>query len=303
MSAPDVRSVPFAPSGFAQPTTMQSLRRYFRHPGLATGSIILVFLLLVALLAPWLAPYPPMKTNMANTLAPMSAAHWLGTDQYGRDVFSRILLGTQISLKVAFSVVALSLTAGTLIGALAGFAGGWTERITVVIIDILLAFPGFLFALALVAARGSSLESVILAVAIAFTPRVAAVMRSVVLTIKPRPFIEASRAIGMTETRVLLRHVIPNALPPVIVVATVSAATAILAEAGLSFLGLGVQPPTPTWGNIISDGNALITTNPWISLAAGFSIALAVIAFNLLGDGLRDTLDPQMRRQTGRGLL
>ena len=244
-----------------------------------------------------------MKTNMANTLAPMSSVHWLGTDQYGRDVFSRILLGTQISLKVAFAVVALSLTAGTLIGALAGFAGGWTERITVVIIDILLAFPGFLFALALVAARGSSLESVILAVAIAFTPRVAAVMRSVVLTIKPRPFIEASRAIGMTETRVLLRHVIPNALPPVIVVATVSAATAILAEAGLSFLGLGVQPPTPTWGNIISDGNALITTNPWISLAAGFSIALAVVAFNLLGDGLRDTLDPQMRRQTGRGLL
>ena len=303
MSAPDRRSVPFAPSGFAQATMMQSFRRYFRHPGLATGSIILVFLLLVALLAPWLAPYPPMKTNMANTLAPMSSVHWLGTDQYGRDVFSRILLGTQISLKVAFAVVALSLTAGTLIGALAGFAGGWTERITVVIIDILLAFPGFLFALALVAARGSSLESVILAVAIAFTPRVAAVMRSVVLTIKPRPFIEASRAIGMTETRVLLRHVIPNALPPVIVVATVSAATAILAEAGLSFLGLSVQPPTPTWGNIISDGNALITTNPWISLAAGFSIALAVIAFNLLGDGLRDTLDPQMRRQTGRGLL
>ena len=303
MSTLDQTSVPLAPPGIERATAMQSLRRHFRHPGLATGSIILVFLLLVALLAPWLAPYPPMKTNMSNTLAPISAAHWLGTDQYGRDVFSRILLGTQISLKVAFAVVALSLTAGTLIGALAGFAGGWTERITVIIIDILLAFPGFLFALALVAARGSSLESVILAVAIAFTPRVAAVMRSVVLTIKPRPFIEASRAIGMTETRVLLRHVIPNALPPVIVVATVSAATAILAEAGLSFLGLGVQPPTPTWGNIISDGNALITTNPWISLAAGFSIALAVIAFNLLGDGLRDTLDPQMRRQTGRGLL
>jgi len=284
-------------------TTLRILRQYLRHPGLAIGTSVLVFLLLVAMLAPWLAPYPPLKTNMSNTLAPISAAHRLGTDQYGRDVFSRILLGTQISLKVAFAVVALSLTVGTLIGALAGFAGGWVERITVVIIDILLAFPGFLLALALVAARGSSLESVILAVAIAFTPRVAAVMRSVVLTIKPRPFIEASRAIGMSETRVLLRHVIPNALPPVIVVATVSAATAILAEAGLSFLGLGVQPPTPTWGNIISDGNALITTNPWISLAAGLCIALAVIAFNLLGDGLRDTLDPQMRRQTGRGLL
>jgi peptide/nickel transport system permease protein len=296
-------SLPSASAGLARETTLRRLRQHMRHPGLATGTLLLVFLLLMALLAPWLAPHPPLKTNMANTLAPISAAHWLGTDQFGRDVFSRILLGTQISLKVAFAVVALSLTAGTLIGALAGFAGGWTERITVVVIDILLAFPGFLLALALVAARGSSLESVILAVSIAFTPRVAAVMRSVVLTIKPRPFIEASRAIGMNETRVLLRHVIPNALPPVIVVATVSAATAILAEAGLSFLGLGVQPPTPTWGNIISDGNALITTNPWISLSAGLSIALAVVAFNLLGDGLRDTLDPQMRRQTGRGLL
>jgi peptide/nickel transport system permease protein len=280
-----------------------TLGEYLRHPGLAIGTAILALLLVVAILAPWLAPHPPLKTNMSNTLAPMSATYWLGTDQFGRDVLSRILIGTQVSLKVAFAVVALSLTAGTLIGALAGFAGGWIERVTLIVIDILLAFPGFLFALALVAARGSSLESVIVAVAIAFTPRIAAVMRSVVLTIKSRPFIEASRAIGMTELRVLLRHVIPNALPPVIVVATVSAAAAILAEAGLSFLGLGVQPPTPTWGNIISDGNALITTNPWISLSAGLCIALAVIAFNLLGDGLRDTLDPQMKRQTGRGLL
>jgi peptide/nickel transport system permease protein len=293
--------LPPAPSGWRLLAT--TLRDQLRHPGLAIGTALLSLLLLVALLAPWIAPHPSLKTNMSNTLAPISATHWLGTDQFGRDVFSRILLGTQVSLKVAFAVVALSLTAGTLIGALAGFTGGWIERITLVIIDILLAFPGFLFALALVAARGSSLESVIIAVAIAFTPRVAAVMRSVVLTIKPRPFIEASRAIGMSEMRVLLRHVIPNALPPVIVVATVSAATAILAEAGLSFLGLGVQPPTPTWGNIISDGNSLITTNPWISLSAGLCIAVAVIAFNLLGDGLRDTLDPQMKRQTGRGLL
>jgi peptide/nickel transport system permease protein len=284
-------------------SALSVLQDYWRHPSLAIGGSLLVFLLVVALLAPWIAPYSPLQTNMSNTLAPLSAAHWLGTDQYGRDVLSRILLGTQVSLQVAFAVVGLSLTAGTLIGAIAGFAGGWLERVTLVIIDILLAFPGFLLALALVAARGSSLSSVIIAVAIAFTPRVAAVMRSVVLTIKPRLFIEASRAIGMTEKRVLLRHVIPNALPPVIVVATVSAATAILAEAGLSFLGLGVQPPTPTWGNIVADGNGLITTNPWISLAAGLCIALAVIAFNLLGDGLRDTLDPQMRRQTGRGLL
>jgi len=282
---------------------VSNLQELLRHRSLMIGGSLLIILLVVAVLAPWMVPYSPLKTDMAKTLAPVSAEHWLGTDQYGRDVLSRILMGTKVSLQVAFAVVGLSLTAGTFIGAVAGFAGGWIERITLVVIDILLAFPGFLMALALVAARGSSLESVIIAVSIAFTPRVAAVMRSVVLTIKPRPFIEASRAIGMTELRVLMRHVIPNALPPVIVVATVSAATAILAEAGLSFLGLGVQPPTPTWGNIVSDGNALITTNPWISLSAGLCIALAVIAFNLLGDGLRDTLDPQMRRQTGRGLL
>ncbi|MCX8232138.1 MAG: ABC transporter permease, partial [Alphaproteobacteria bacterium] len=163
--------------------------------------------------------------------------------------------------------------------------------------------PGFLLALALVAARGSSLENVILAVSIAYTPRVAAVMRSVVITIRPRPFIEASRAIGMSPARVLLRHVLPNALPPVIVVTTVSAATAILAEAGLSFLGLGVQPPTATWGNIISDGQGYITSNPLISLSAGLCIAVTVIALNLLGDGLRDTLDPHMRRYTGERML
>ena len=169
--------------------------------------------------------------------------------------------------------------------------------------DILLAFPGFLLALALVAARGSTLENVILAVAIAYTPRVAAVMRSVVITIRPRPFIEASQAIGMGSFRVLRRHVLPNSLPPVIVVTTVSAATAILAEAGLSFLGLGVQPPTATWGNVISDGQGYLISNPLISVSAGLCIAVTVVALNLLGDGLRDTLDPQMRRYTSTRML
>jgi peptide/nickel transport system permease protein len=264
------------------------------------GCSILLLLVLIALAAPLISPHNPLKTDLTNTLAPPSAKYWLGTDQYGRDIVSRLIWGTQVSLKVALAVVTISLALGTLVGAIAGFAGGWTERIIVVCNDILLAFPGFLLALAIVAARGSTLESVIIAVSIAFTPRVISVMRSVVLTIRPRLFIEASHAIGMTTTRILLRHVVPNAMPPVIVIATVSAATAILAEAGLSFLGLGVQPPTPTWGNIISDGNSLITTNPLISLSAGLCIAVAVIALNMLGDGLRDTLDPQMRRQTGR---
>lgn len=283
-----------------RPARLEWAERYVRHPGLMTGLIILVLLFVVAIAAPVLAPYEPTKTDLGNTLAYPSWQHWLGTDQFGRDVLSRIIWGSRISLQVAFAVVAISLTLGTLIGAIAGFSGGWLDRLITVANDILLAFPGFLLALAIVAARGSSLDSVIVAVSIAFTPRVAAVMRSVVLTIRPRLFIESSRAIGMSQARILFRHIVPNAMPPVIVVATVSAATAILAEAGLSFLGLGVQPPTATWGNIISDGNSTITTNPLISFSAGLCIAIAVVALNLLGDGLRDTLDPQMRRQTGR---
>ena len=279
------------------------MRRYLRHPSFSVGLFILVALSIVAVAAPLLAPYNPTDTDLMNTLAHPSTSYLLGTDEYGRDILSRLIWGTRISLEVAFAVVALSLTLGSLIGGVAGYAGGWLERIIMVCNDILLAFPGFLLALALVAARGSSLENVILAVSIAYTPRVAAVMRSVVITIRPRPFIEASRAIGMSPARVLLRHVLPNALPPVIVVTTVSAATAILAEAGLSFLGLGVQPPTATWGNIISDGQGYITSNPLISLSAGLCIAVTVIALNLLGDGLRDTLDPQMRRYTGERML
>ena len=277
--------------------------RYFNHPGFVTGLVIMSLTSIIALTATWIAPYSPLETDLSKTLAQPSLEHLLGTDQFGRDILSRLIFGAQISLEVAFMVVLISLTFGTLIGAVAGYAGGWIERCIMVGNDILLAFPGFLLALALVAARGSSLESVIIAVSIAYTPRVAAVMRSVVLTIKPRPYIEASQAIGMSAARVLFVHVIPNSLPPVIVVATVSAATAILAEAGLSFLGLGVQPPTATWGNVISDGQSYIISNPWISISAGSCIAIVVIALNLLGDGLRDTLDPQMRRYAGSRML
>ena len=277
-----------------------AIRRYTRHPALVIGAAGILLLVLVALLAPWIAPHSPTRTDLMNTLAPPSETYLLGTDQFGRCVLSRLIHGAQVSLQVGFFVVLISLSAGTLIGAVAGYAGGWLERALVAGIDILLAFPSFLLALALVAARGNTLDSIILAVAIAYTPRVAAVMRSVVLTIRPRPFIEASRAIGLSPWRIVLRHVIPNALPPVIVVATVSAATAILAEAGLSFLGLGVQPPTPTWGNVIAEGQTSITSNPLISLSAGLCIAFTVVALNLLGDGLRDTLDPQMRRSTGK---
>ena len=268
-----------------------------------TGLVVLIIMVIVAAGAPWLAPHSPLTGDLMAATAPPSLKYPLGTDQFGRCILSRLIWGSRVSLQVALAVVLLSLSVGTLIGAIAGYVGGWLERLLTSLNDMLLAFPGFLLALAIVAARGSSLESIIIAVSIAYVPRVAVVMRAVVLTIRPRPFVEAARAIGMTGPRILLRHIIPNAMPPVIVVATVSAATAILAEAGLSFLGLGVQPPTPTWGNIIADGQATLVDHPLISVSAGLCIAVTVIALNLMGDGLRDTLDPQMRRQTGARML
>jgi peptide/nickel transport system permease protein len=273
------------------------------HSGLMIGAVVLALLGLLALLAPWLAPNSPTKTDLMATFAAPSWAFPLGTDQFGRCLLSRLIWGSRVSLQVALSVVVLSLSVGTIVGAIAGYAGGIVERVFTAMNDVLLAFPGFLLALAIVAARGSSLESIVLAVSIAYIPRVAVVMRAVVLTIKPRAFVEAGHAIGMSHLRILLCHIIPNAMPPVIVVATVSAATAILAEAGLSFLGLGVQPPTATWGNIIADGQVSIVDHPIISISAGLCIAMTVIALNLMGDGLRDTLDPQMRRQTGLRVL
>ncbi len=275
--------------------------RFLRHRGLAAGAVILLAVTVVAIAAPVLSPYDPVSTDLRHTLAAPSASHLLGTDQYGRDVLSRLIWGAHISLEVAVWVVFLSLTLGAAVGATAGLLGGWVDRTLTAIVEMMLAFPGFLLALALVAARGSTLENVILAIAIAYTPRVAMVMRSVVLTIRPLLYVEAARAAGAGTPRLLWYHVLPNSMPPVFVVATVSAATAILAEAGLSFLGLGVHPPAPTWGNVIGDGQSFIESNPWISVSAGLCIALVVFGFNLVGDGLRDTLDPQLRSQTGAG--
>lgn len=265
-----------------------------------TGLVILVVFVAVSVSAPVLAPHDPLSTDVGDALAHPSWAHWLGTDQYGRDVLSRLVYGARASLLVAVGVVAGSLAAGMVVGLVAGFLGGWVGRILMAANDILLAFPGFLLALALVAARGSSLSSVILAIVVAYAPRVAVVMRSVVLTVRERLFIEAAHASALPGWRIIVRHVLPNSLPPIIVVGTVSAATAILAEAGLSFLGLGVQPPAPTWGNLISEGQNFLASNPWISVSGGLCIATVVIGLNLLGDGLRDSLDPRLRDTSSR---
>jgi len=271
---------------------------YTKHAGFFLGTCIAILFVLVAIIGPFLAPHDPLATDLRNVLQSPSSEYLLGTDRFGRDVASRLLWGARASLFVALTVGSLSLLFGILLGTLAGFIGGWTDRFLLALINILLAFPGFLLALAFVAIRGSTLINVILAVTLAYTPRVAIVMRAVVLSIKPRQFIEASYAVGAPTTTMIWKHVLPNCLPPVIVVATVSAAFAILAEAGLSFLGLGVQPPTPTWGNVITEGRPFLLTHPWISISAGACIAIVVTGLNLLGDGVRDTLDPFLRIQT-----
>ena len=276
---------------------------YARHTGFLVGAGITVIFVFVALIGPFIAPYDPLATDLQNVLQPPGGEHLLGTDRYGRDIASRLLWGAQASLFVALAVGSLSLLFGVILGTLAGFVGGWTDRIMLAVINILLAFPGFLLALAFVAIRGSTLMNVILAVTLAYTPRVAIVMRAVVLNIRPRQFIEASFAVGVSTPTMIWKHVLPNCLPPVIVVATVSAAFAILAEAGLSFLGLGVQPPAPTWGNVITDGRPFLISDPWISISAGACIAVVVTGLNLLGDGVRDTLDPFLRNQTGARAL
>ncbi len=263
------------------------------------GSAIVVLLIIVALLAPWLAPHSPTDTSLRQRLKQPSSDYLLGTDKFGRDIASRLIYGSRVSLAVGFLVVIISATLGFAIGATAGFVGGLTDTLIMRLVDIMLAFPGFLLALALVATLGSTLQTVILAISIAYAPRNALVMRSVILTVRENAYVEAARAVGASGWRTVTRHVLPNAVPPLIVMASINAAIAITAEAGLSFLGLGVQPPTPTWGAVISDGRDFVRTNPWICMSAGFAIMVTVMALNLLGDALRDLLDPRLRGALG----
>lgn len=259
------------------------------------GGLILLSLLMIAVFAPWIAPHSPTDINLRNRLQAPSIEHPLGTDKFGRDVASRLIYGTQVSLTVGLVVVAVSATVGFAVGAIAGFFGGWVDSLIMRLVDVMLAFPGFLLALALVATLGSTLQTVIIAISVAYSPRNALVMRSIILTVRQNDYVEAAYALGASNLRIVSRHVFPNAIPPLIVIASINAAIAITAEAGLSYLGLGVQPPTPTWGAVISDGRDFVRTNPWICISAGMAIMMAVMSLNLLGDSLRDVLDPRMR--------
>jgi peptide/nickel transport system permease protein len=266
------------------------------HPRVVLAGALVLLLFLVALLAPLISPHDPIAVNADNAyLPPLSPGHALGTDELGRDLLSRMLWGARVSLPVAFVAVAVGLVAGGLIGLVSGYFGGIVDLLLMRLIDALLAFPALILAIAIVAALGPNLTNAMIAIGIVAIPVYARLVRALVLQLKQMEFIAASRSLGATPMRIVVRHVIPNLLTPVIVQVTLSAGFAILAEATLSFLGLGAQVPTPDWGQMINSGATFLENDPWLAIVPGAAISITVFSFNLLGDSLRDALDPRLR--------
>lgn len=255
----------------------------------------------LAIAAPLIAPYGPAEPNYDASLTGPSVDHPLGTDLTGRDVFSRILYGARISLLVGVVAVAMAVSIGVPIGAVAGYIGGWVDETLMRLMDIMMSFPSLVLALALVGALGPNLRNVILVIGIVYTPQYARLIRGSVLSVKEEEFVEAAENTGLGDVKILFKHVIPNAFTPVLVQGTFHVATAIIFEASLSFLGLGVQPPTATWGVMIADGRSYLPDQWWISTFPGLAIMTTVMTFNLLGDGLRDELDPRSATEGGPG--
>lgn len=275
---------------------VESLLRILKSKTSLIGLCIILILLITAVLAPLIATHSITDQSIVNRYQEPSSAHYLGTDELGRDIFSRIVYGTRISIKIGLICVGISLVVGVLLGGIAGYFGRWIDQIIMRVIDVMMAFPSILLAIALVAVLGKSLTNAMIAVGIVGVPQFARIVRSTVLSIKETEYIEAARAIGAKHRRVLFQHVLPNSLAPIIVQATLGIGTAILDAAGLSFLGLGAQPPTPEWGAMLSDGRAAIQTAPWVVAFPGLAIFLVVLGFNLFGDGLRDALDPRLKQ-------
>jgi len=267
-----------------------------RYPLGAVGAVIMLLFVLTALFASVLSPFDPTATNARASLAVPSVVHWLGADFMGRDVLSRIIGGARISLAVGIGAVSLGCLVGIPVGLLSGYFGGWFDLIVQRVIDILQSLPLLVLALVMAAALGPSLRNTIIAIAIPLVPSIARIIRSNTLALREMPFVEAARAIGLSETWIAVRHVLPNTLAPLIVLATAQFGSAILVEASLSFLGLGVPEPYPSWGRMLSESAAeYIRTAPWLVIYPGVAISLAVFGANLLGDALRDMLDPRLR--------
>jgi peptide/nickel transport system permease protein len=260
-----------------------------------TGLVILIGLVLVALLGPLIAPYEINEIDVTNRLSPPSGEHWFGTDELGRDVFTRVVIAARVSLQVGFISVGIALSLGVPIGLLAGYYGGWVDSILMRIMDILFSIPAIVLAIAILAALGPDLVNAMIAIGIVYTPIFARITRGSVLSLRDAVFVRAARSVGATDLRILATHILPNVIAPVIVQTSLSLAFAILAEAALSFLGLGVQPPNPAWGRMLSEGRGFFQQAPWMAIFPGLAIFVTVFAFNAFGDGLRDALDPQQR--------
>lgn len=268
----------------------------FRRNRLALSGLVLVSgLFLVSLLAPWLAPFDPNFIDIQAILMPPSSIHLMGTDSLGRDVFSRIIFGSQISLKVGFVAVGLATVIGVFLGAVAGYYGGWVDNLLMRLVDLMLCFPTFFLILAVIAILEPSIWNIMIIIGLTGWMGVARLVRAEFLTLREREFVQAARALGARDGRIIFRHLLPNALAPVMVSATLGVAGAILTESALSFLGLGVQPPTPSWGNILTAGKDNIEIAWWLSVFPGLAILITVMGYNLLGEGIREAIDPRLK--------
>jgi len=288
--------VPIAPAPPALSSGLrQAVRLLARSRGAMFGLVVMLGILLVALLAPALAPYDPVQQHLLDQNEPPTAAHWLGTDRLGRDILSRTIWGARLSLVTGVGSVLVGAVQGSILGLVAGYYRGWVDQLIVRVIDTLLAFPLYLSAIFVIAVVGPSQLGVVLAVGIAVTPVFARLARGESMEEREKEYVLAARALGNTGARVIVAHILPNVVAPLVVLASLTMGDAILVEAGLSFLGLGAPPPTPSWGLMVNDGMVVLTRAPWVSMGPGAAIALLVLGSNLLGDGLRDAFDPRLR--------
>lgn len=265
----------------------------FGKPATTIALVVIALYVLMAILAPWIAPYDPLAQSYFKISAYPSAENWLGTDQFGRDVLSRLIYGARNSLLLGLIAPVLAAVIGTALGVAAGYFGGWIDRIVTRLVDLLLSFPELLLAIIIAAALGGGFWNVVIVLTIAFVPGFARVSRAATLSVREEPYIEAARSIGVRTPVIILRHVVPNISASVVLLLTLWIASAIRLEAALSFLGIGTRPPSPSWGNIIRDGLGNVFGSPWPIIGAGFAITLIVLAFNILGDTVRDVLDPE----------
>ena len=270
-------------------------RRLRRNRAAVIGGVVVLLFIAIAILAPLIAPYDPNEGDLTQRLRSFSREHLLGTDALGRDLLSRVIYGARISLEIQIVSVSLALVIGTLLGMVGGYYGGRLDHLIMRLMDILLAFPGIFLAISIIAALGPGLLNLMLAAGIYSVPQFARIVRGSILTLKEKEFVEAARAVGESDVSILFRYLLPNSMAPIIIQTTLRMATVLLTASGLSFLGLGVQPPTAEWGAMLSTARAYIVTAPHVATVPGLAIMLVVMGFNLFGDGLRDSLDPRLR--------